>query len=163
MLLFNASKFLNCFSTLLQAVGAKTKLRVEALKNLFNTEGNSKNFRKQLESIIPPCIPHLGMMAFFLLLPIVSHNTKSMSGLFLADLTFIDDGNSDMTMHLINFNKMALLAGRIGWIRQYQQISYGNETKLRKGVMEMMERNIEALDDEVLWSLSQTAEPRLKK
>ena len=75
------------------------------LRVTMSTEKNNKSIRETLRSVDMPCIPYLGM--------------------FLTDLTFIEDGNSDTTKGgLINFTKRRYVAQVILEIQQYQQIGY---------------------------------------
>ncbi len=60
----------------------------DALQQLFSPESNSINLRNALVYASPPAIPYIG--------------------LFMKDLTFIEDGNQDDVNGLINFNKRTL-------------------------------------------------------
>ena len=59
----------------LQLLDAKQKKRYEEVQNIMSREKNFQNFRAHLHKADPPCIPYLG--------------------LYLTDLTFIEDGNKD--------------------------------------------------------------------
>ena len=67
-------------------------------------EQNYKNFRDNLHKVNPPCIPYLGV--------------------YLTDLTFIEDGNQDLTGNLINFVKRQMVSEVIAEIQQYQDTPY---------------------------------------
>jgi hypothetical protein len=76
---------------------------MDELRVTMSTQKNNKSIREALRSVDMPCIPYLGM--------------------FLTDLTFIEDGNSDFTKDkLINFTKRRYVAQVILEIQQYQQI-----------------------------------------
>ena len=78
---------------------------MDELRVTMSTQKNNKSIREALRSVDMPCIPYLGM--------------------FLTDLTFIEDGNSDSTKEgLINFTKRRYVAQVILEIQQYQQIGY---------------------------------------
>jgi len=78
---------------------------LKALSELTATDQSYSVYRKALHTLDPPCIPFLGV--------------------YLTDLTFIDDGNPDYLANgLINFGKRELVYGIISEIQQYQQISY---------------------------------------
>jgi son of sevenless-like protein len=64
---------------------------------------NFINYRTELRSVNLPCVPFLG--------------------LYLTDLTFIEDGNSNVVKsmpHLINIDKRIKTADKIREIQQYQ-------------------------------------------
>eukprot|EP01102_Stenamoeba_stenopodia_P014624 TRINITY_DN4881_c0_g1_i2.p1 TRINITY_DN4881_c0_g1~~TRINITY_DN4881_c0_g1_i2.p1 ORF type:complete len:1169 (+),score=349.70 TRINITY_DN4881_c0_g1_i2:173-3679(+) len=81
-----------------------TKL-FEEINALMSSESNFRSFRQHLHTIDPPCIPYLGV--------------------YLTDLTFIEDGNPDLLAGgLINFVKRRKLCTVIREIQQYQQTPY---------------------------------------
>jgi hypothetical protein len=87
-----------------QELPAKSLAKWEEIRTLFKVDRNSLNFREVLKKTICPCIPYLG--------------------LFLGDLTFMEDGNPGMggpNGSLINLQKRRMIADRIKWIQQYQQ------------------------------------------
>ncbi|KNC50624.1 uncharacterized protein AMSG_00785 [Thecamonas trahens ATCC 50062] len=90
------------------ALDRKTRDQWDALNELLSRNASYKNMRSHLGLANPPCIPYLGM--------------------YLTDLTFIEDGNPDHVDHdgeqLINFSKCWLVAGTITQVRQYQQTKY---------------------------------------
>ena len=78
---------------------------MDDLRVTMSTQKNNKSIREVLRTVDMPCIPYLGM--------------------FLTDLTFIEDGNPDTTKEgLINFTKRRYVAQVILEIQQYQQIPY---------------------------------------
>ena len=121
-----------------EGLGQKTQNRWEEFKTLFKVDKNSHNIRHALSQAITPCIPHLGI--------------------FLADLTFIEDGNPNTLRDMVNFLKRRMIAERIRWIQQYQQISYN----LRPvGVIqEYLQAKLKVVDEDSLWKLSTIVEPR---
>jgi son of sevenless len=64
----------------------------------------SQAFRTFLKRVDPPCIPYIGM--------------------YLTDLTFMEEGISNNTGDLINFSKRWKVAAVIQDIQQYQQAPY---------------------------------------
>jgi len=81
--------------------------KYEDIHNLMSRERNFHLFREHLHSVDPPCIPYLGV--------------------FLTDLTFIEDGNKDYLSDskvLINFDKRRKISSVIREIQQYQQTPY---------------------------------------
>lgn len=74
-------------------------------------EGNFKDYRDTLKNAVPPVVPYLG--------------------LYLTDLTFLNDGNPDFldeNKKMINFSKLTKIAGVLRNISIYQQDSYCLET-----------------------------------
>ena len=78
----------------------------EELNTLLSRDNNFANFRKALHKIQPPALPYLGV--------------------YLTDMTFVDQGNPDQLTgtQLINFHKRRLLSFVIREIQQYQQLPY---------------------------------------
>ncbi|EEP79958.1 conserved hypothetical protein [Uncinocarpus reesii 1704] len=86
-------------------VNQKTSLTLEAMRKLMASTKNFGEYRETLHLATPPCIP------FF--------------GVYLTDLTFIEDGIPSLTpSDLINFNKRAKTAEVIRDIQQYQNTPY---------------------------------------
>jgi len=77
----------------------------EDLEELMSRENNFRNLRTHLQSCSVPCMPYLGM--------------------YLTDLTFVEDATPDMlTPTLINFSKCRKIATIIRNIQQYQDTPY---------------------------------------
>ena len=74
------------------------------LKDILSSESSYKTFRAYLKTCNGACIPYLGM--------------------YLTDLTFIEDGNPDKTGALHNFSKRIFVSNVIQEIQQYQQSPY---------------------------------------
>jgi hypothetical protein len=94
------------------------------LKSYINTLAQIlKILRDAVHQANPPLVPYLGKKSnFFFSLKYLVWFVK---GVYLSDLTFIEDGNAD-TVHngLINFDKRRFLANVISEIQQYQQTPY---------------------------------------
>ncbi|KAL6041549.1 Son of sevenless 1 [Balamuthia mandrillaris] len=88
------------------ALPTRTHELFESLHELMSRERNYQNFRAHLHTVDPPCIPYLGV--------------------YLTDLTFIEDGNQDLIpgSSLVNFVKRRKVASVIREIQQYQQTPY---------------------------------------
>jgi len=82
----------------------KTQNIYAELKAILSSEQNYKNFRAYLKTCNGACIPYLGM--------------------YLTDLTFIEDGNPDKLGELHNFSKRNFVSNVIQEIQQYQQAPY---------------------------------------
>ncbi|KAK2740125.1 hypothetical protein FQN57_006240 [Myotisia sp. PD_48] len=86
-------------------VSQKTNATLEVMRKLMASTKNFGEYRETLHLANPPCIP------FF--------------GVYLTDLTFIEDGIPSLTpADLINFNKRAKTAEVIRDIQQYQNAPY---------------------------------------
>eukprot|EP00339_Tiarina_fusa_P025431 CAMPEP_0117002376 /NCGR_PEP_ID=MMETSP0472-20121206/4073_1 /TAXON_ID=693140 ORGANISM="Tiarina fusus, Strain LIS" /NCGR_SAMPLE_ID=MMETSP0472 /ASSEMBLY_ACC=CAM_ASM_000603 /LENGTH=1327 /DNA_ID=CAMNT_0004702717 /DNA_START=12 /DNA_END=3995 /DNA_ORIENTATION=- len=82
----------------------KTQTLYNELKVILSSEQSYKNFRAYLKTCNGACIPYLGM--------------------YLTDLTFIEDGNQDKLGELHNFSKRIFVSNVIQEIQQYQQSPY---------------------------------------
>lgn len=88
-------------------VNARTTQTLESMRKLMGSTRNFNEYRESLHKANPPCIP------FF--------------GIYLTDLTFIEDGIPGVIKktQLINFAKRAKTAEVIRDIQQYQNVPYG--------------------------------------
>eukprot|EP01139_Manchomonas_bermudensis_P011287 Amastigsp_a342519_35.p1 type:complete len:506 gc:universal Amastigsp_a342519_35:1-1518(+) len=87
------------------SLSKKTMETFESLRELVSRAKNFKNHRAAMRTVHPPVIPYLGIT--------------------LTDLTFIEDGNSDLTPSgLINFEKRNKVAKEISTLMLYQQTPY---------------------------------------
>eukprot|EP00297_Palpitomonas_bilix_P023714 CAMPEP_0113894482 /NCGR_PEP_ID=MMETSP0780_2-20120614/16752_1 /TAXON_ID=652834 /ORGANISM="Palpitomonas bilix" /LENGTH=629 /DNA_ID=CAMNT_0000885047 /DNA_START=31 /DNA_END=1920 /DNA_ORIENTATION=- /assembly_acc=CAM_ASM_000599 len=77
---------------------------LKALKELLKSDGAYKGYRDALHTSNPPIVPYLGV--------------------YLTDLTFIEDGNPDNVGDLINFTKREYVFNVILEVQQYQQLGY---------------------------------------
>jgi son of sevenless-like protein len=85
------------------AVNQRHLALFENMKVVLAPTKNFSRYRHTLRQLNPPCVPFLGV--------------------YLTDLTFIEDGNSDHLKtdeRLINFSKRQMTAEKIGEIMIYQ-------------------------------------------
>ncbi|KAG2214274.1 hypothetical protein INT47_000830 [Mucor saturninus] len=90
-----------------EMVGARTNHLVSQIRKLMGANRNFNQYRVLIHSVNPPCIPFLGI--------------------YLQDLTFIEDGNPNFlktSKDLINFAKRAKTAEVIREMQQYQTMGY---------------------------------------
>ncbi|GBB99424.1 hypothetical protein RclHR1_03520004 [Rhizophagus clarus] len=90
-----------------EMVNTKTIQTLETLNKIMNSTKNFAEYREMLHSVNPPCVPFLGV--------------------YLTDLTFIEDGNPNTlkkSRQLINFSKRMKTAEVIREIQQYQSVPY---------------------------------------
>jgi len=109
----------------------------DELKSLMSPDKSFKQYRSSLKQSNPPAIPYLG--------------------LFLQDLTFIEEGNADLIGTEVNFTKRQKIGTVIVLIRLYQQKSYALEA-----VPDMVQYLLgaEHLEDSELFKQSLILEPR---
>jgi len=109
----------------------------DELKSLMSPDKSFKHYRSSLKQSNPPAIPYLG--------------------LFLQDLTFIEEGNADLIGTEVNFTKRQKTGTIIVSIRLYQQKPYALEA-----VPDMVQYLLgaEHLEDSELFKQSLMLEPR---
>jgi hypothetical protein len=114
----------------------------EEVKKLTDRSLSYANLRAAVKKLNPPCIPYLGM--------------------YLTDLTFIEEGNKDFLTeyNLINWNKRHLISETIRQIRQYQLQAYINSP------VPWLQANlcsVSVLSEDELYELSEWLEVRMGK
>ena len=80
------------------------KEQYQELERFTSTTLNFKELRTGTENSTGPCIPYLGM--------------------FLSDLTFIDEGNPSKVENLINYSKWQQTARVLQKIRKFQMVEF---------------------------------------
>lgn len=122
-------------------VPAKTLATLESMRRLMGSTKNFGEYRESLHLANPPCIP------FF--------------GVYLTDLTFIEDGIPSIIKKttLINFAKRAKTAEVIRDIQQYQNVPYGLQPvpELQEYILSNMQA---AGDVHEMYEKSLAVEPR---
>jgi son of sevenless-like protein len=92
------------------------------MRRLMGSTKNFGEYREGLHLANPPCIPFFGKFP----LCSASGKTLTIAGVYLTDLTFIEDGIPSIIKKtaLINFAKRAKTAEVIRDIQQYQNVPY---------------------------------------
>ncbi|KAG1050442.1 hypothetical protein G6F43_007285 [Rhizopus delemar] len=112
------------------------------IRRLMGANRNFSEYREIIHRINPPCIPFLGI--------------------YLQDLTFIEDGNSNFLKkpnHLINFAKRTKTAEVIQDLQQYQSTHY--MLTVVPDIQEFIKTHLQSSrDEEELYNLSLKLEPR---
>jgi len=117
------------------------KASLESLRQMMDHASNFARYREALHSVNPPCVPFLGV--------------------YLTDLTFIEDGNTDLLKGtaLVNFDKRMKIAAVIQEIQQYQSAQYCLQAVpvIEKYLTDRF-KNVHSIDQ--LYDLSLQREPR---
>ncbi|KAI9258259.1 ras guanine nucleotide exchange factor domain-containing protein [Sporodiniella umbellata] len=125
-----------------EVVGTRTNQTLQHIRKLMGANRNFVEYRALIHSINPPCIPFLGI--------------------YLQDLTFIEDGNPNelkKNKEMINFAKRAKTAEVIREIQQYQSSLY--QLKTVEEIQEFIKSNLlSTRDEDQLYSESLKIEPR---
>jgi hypothetical protein len=85
-------------------MNAKSQRKLQELERIMSAESSYKSYRGRLHSVQPPCIPYVGV--------------------YLLDLTYMEDGNPNKVNGLINFAKRRLINTLIREVQQYQDQPY---------------------------------------
>lgn len=119
----------------------KTQDLLESMRELIASTKNFSRYREALHAAQPPCIPFLGV--------------------YLTDLTFIEDGIASVVKNteLINFTKRTKTAEVIRDIQQYQNVPYTltEVPELRDWILDNMRA---ASDVQEMYAKSLQIEPR---
>eukprot|EP00005_Dracoamoeba_jomungandri_P000702 CAMPEP_0174257274 /NCGR_PEP_ID=MMETSP0439-20130205/6438_1 /TAXON_ID=0 /ORGANISM="Stereomyxa ramosa, Strain Chinc5" /LENGTH=993 /DNA_ID=CAMNT_0015340291 /DNA_START=75 /DNA_END=3056 /DNA_ORIENTATION=+ len=118
-------------------ISKKTLSNFKKHEELMNPEGNFQFYRDTIHASHLPCIPYLGV--------------------YLKDLTFIEDGNPDTVNGLVNFFKRHMIFLVIQEVQQFQAAAYDFPIKepLHTFVLKLPK-----LDEKQLYDLSLFCEPR---
>ncbi|KAG0167338.1 hypothetical protein DFQ28_006290 [Apophysomyces sp. BC1034] len=126
-----------------EAVGKSTNQILNQIRKLMGANRNFTEYREMIHSVNPPCIPFLGI--------------------YLQDLTFIEDGNPDHMQRsdkLINFAKRQKTAEVIREIKQFQSSPYAFQEVPE--LQHFIRSHLEASQDvETLYEKSLQLEPRV--
>jgi hypothetical protein len=112
------------------------------LQAALSSNQSYKEYRTLLSRANPPCIPYLGV--------------------YLTDLTFIEDGNPDYIYGLINFFKRKLVYTVISQVKQYQQAAYNLQPVYQISCLLWKPAKERMMDEEEQYRLSLLREPRNK-
>jgi hypothetical protein len=111
-----------------QMLAVKTREVFDKLERVMAPQKNFHRYRLELEKRAPPLIPYMGTHLLSLLHFIFSEPSLTSSpAMYLRDITFIYDGNTDHldeNKTLINFEKFELVAALLSEIEKYQGTSY---------------------------------------
>jgi hypothetical protein len=116
-----------------------SRKQFDELQALISQDNNFRTFRNAIINLKPPCIPYIGV--------------------FLTDLTFIEDGNPDILNNKLNFIKRRKLAMLIRDLQTYQQTPYELHEVAE---LQIPLQAIKPPSEEELYKESLVREPRTK-
>jgi son of sevenless-like protein len=114
--------------------------KFETLKKSISPDSSFAAIRSRIKNVKPPAIPYIGI--------------------YLTDLTFIEDGNPKYVNERINFVKCKCFAGVIRDLQTYQNTKYefAKATELHEMLLTMI-----PLNDDQMYKLSLEIEPKERK
>ncbi|CAF0748514.1 unnamed protein product [Rotaria sordida] len=120
----------------------QSKHVINKLQILVHSDGKFKNLRDTLTKVDPPCIPYLG--------------------LYLSDLTFIEESSQDISeKKLINFSKMRMKTHIISEVRRFQSTPF--KIKHNPRVCAYLLNSSRLLSEDQCYGLSLQLEPRASR
>ncbi len=129
------------------ACAEETSAALIDLERLIETDKNHHFYRRRLESATLPCVPYLG--------------------LYLADLTFVEDGNpsflpsdDESAERLINWEKRRMLGKVLQDVRKFQSTPYALVPVPALQSFLATEAGAMPLSDKEAYELSLRLEPR---
>ncbi|KAI7869234.1 ras guanine nucleotide exchange factor domain-containing protein [Spinellus fusiger] len=126
-----------------ELVGSRINQTLGYIRKLMGANRNFVEYREMIHSVNPPCIPFLGI--------------------YLQDLTFIEDGNPDYlkkSSNLINFAKKQKAAEVIRELKQFQTPPY--TFRVIPELQEFIKSHLDNSHDiEMLYERSLKLEPRI--
>jgi len=118
----------------------KGKNHFKELSDLMATAKNYQALRNEIQNLEPPCVPYLG--------------------LYLTDLTFLEEGNPTLKDNAVNWQKCARQAEIIVKIQTYQSQPYC--LKPIPVILEFLKTLNPDMDENSIWAQSLVVEPREK-
>ncbi|TPX31310.1 hypothetical protein SmJEL517_g05330 [Synchytrium microbalum] len=121
-------------------LSSSSRKKLADLEKLMTAENSYKAYRAALHTVNPPCIPYIGV--------------------YLIDLTYMEDGNPNMVDNLINFTKRTMISTVIRELQQYQS------SPVNFRIVDELARLLNAFPDatdtfeKLLYELSLKREPR---
>ncbi|CAF0742957.1 unnamed protein product [Rotaria sp. Silwood1] len=123
-------------------ISKQSKHVINKLQTLVHSDGKFKNLRDTLTKVDPPCIPYLG--------------------LYLSDLTFIEESSQDISeKKLINFSKMRMKTHIISEVRRFQSTPF--KIKHNPRVCAYLLNPSRLLSEDQCYGLSLQLEPRASR
>lgn len=128
-------------------IDKRVKTIFEELNAKVNPEKAFKNLRDIMMFCGRPCLPYIGI--------------------YLTDLTFIDEGNADTVnvdgVDVPNFPKQQMVSQAINNLTQFQQNIVGEFNLSIKFPLHSFLSELPAMSENDLWEMSQEREPRVQQ
>ena len=124
----------------LQQVPSKLVKIVKKLDDLMDQAGNYRNYRAALQTRAPPVLPF--------------------QGVYLTDLTFIEEKPDRLVNGMVNYEKLVLVHKVLSDIQRHQSLPYNFESI--ECIQEFLKSPGLVLGDEQLWSHSKKCEPSVE-
>jgi son of sevenless-like protein len=120
------------------------KTRFEGINRIASRDGSFRAMRQAYRNAKPPCVPYIGM--------------------YLTDVTFIEDGNQKYTHGKVNIDKLAALTNLILEVqmRQHDQYTFPKDDDLYN-ILLKLGGTFNSVDEEQMYQKSLEIEPRNKK
>jgi len=140
-------------------VPQRSMMILESLEELTSMQNSYKNYRNLITvNSEPPLIPYMFVFSFFFFVLFLWLKLVFFwRGVYLQDLTFIEDGNPDQIEDLINFSKRILVRKILSQVATFQQEAFNYvEVPLVRAYLDSLPQ----LDDDQIYKLSLQCEPR---
>jgi hypothetical protein len=138
---FNKSSILRLKLTF-KELSQRAAKKLSVYEKLLTAEKSYHEYRQSLHSSTPPCIPYIGV--------------------YLTDLTYMEDGNPNFIDNRINFTKRSLISTLIREIQQYQVINYS--VKPIKELQQLLDFTLFTEEmEKKLYERSLNREPRIQQ
>ena len=119
-------------------ISAAANERYQELNDLMAAKKNYQALRNKIRTIEPPCVPY--------------------PGIYLTDLTFLEEGNPTMKDDMVNWQKCSRQAAIIVKIQTYQCAPYC--LKPVPWIQDLITALDPDMDDDAMWEASLRVEPR---
>eukprot|EP01113_Clastostelium_recurvatum_P023851 TRINITY_DN2845_c0_g1_i3.p1 TRINITY_DN2845_c0_g1~~TRINITY_DN2845_c0_g1_i3.p1 ORF type:complete len:831 (+),score=173.86 TRINITY_DN2845_c0_g1_i3:194-2494(+) len=126
----------------MEEVPSSLSSEIQKYNDLFSSDKGYRNYRAHVHRVNPPLVPYLGV--------------------YLTDLTFMEDGNPNIVNNLINFKKREMIYNVIMEIQQYQNqaFTFAPQQSLIQYLSDLpIVDDTKAMDTE-LYNMSLAREPR---
>jgi len=118
----------------------RSRTQREQLDTLMHPQNNWLNYRTELKKVKGPVLPYLG--------------------LFLRDITFIEEGNVDyLATDIINFEKIMLLGEQLNQIESFQCSDFSRLSDNKNPSLEFLLHHLHPRSEDQLKKLSMSLQP----
>ncbi len=151
------------YNSLMEILGGFHLWAVSRLKRTWNLEKKYQILMRHLEAMMSPNANYANyrkILAKRAAALEAGVPTLPYLGLFLKDLTFIEDGNADMIDDKrLNFDKIAMIGNTLRCIQAYQNVDYNKKIKGKITSLLKHLANVPRLGEDDLNHISETLKP----